>query len=314
LLEQRPLTALGEADIDLLMVEELHASPSFRSWFVDCSSDGEYACAEFVGAWRSVSTAIDESDFLMMFEATPSDSTVAFLVENKIRAEFQDRQPERYYERGLEGKNACWWNEFRTVLLAPQRYLDAHENESATFDFRISYEKILDWFAGQTDDSRYAFKAGVVAQALDPSTRVWNRVTDEITTDFFRSYEEICVRDFPALGLKRKPARSAQDYWMYFHNAEGVPKGIYIIHKCDRGFVDLTFQATGRDDLEQQCRKFLDEGMTIVQTGKSAVIRLVVAEIDHTRSFASQEASVVVGLEAAERLRRFCQTNEGRFS
>jgi hypothetical protein len=303
--EREVVSSLGEADIDLLLVEELHVSTEFASWFVDRVTGHELTSGEFIGAWRSVSTGLGESDVLLIFQNSPAASTVALLVENKIRAEFQDRQPERYYERGEEGKEAGWWDEFHTVLIAPQQYLDGAG--LAQFDHRLSYEVIRDWFDARSGDPRQAFKARILGRALDPRVHIWQRIPDEETTEFFQGYEKICNNQFPALGLKPKPERSTRDHWVYFRRASGLPDKVYIIHKCDRGFVDLTFSSLSQAELQARLGGNLDPDMAVVQTGKSGSVRLVVASLKHQGPFHGQAGEVLAGLEAAERLRAFAE-------
>ena len=309
-LERPAISALGEADIDLLLVEEFRVSPEFRSWLLKELSGGEFDIGEFQGSWRSVSTNLGESDIVVLFKDGASGSTIALLIENKIRAEFQDRQPERYYDRGEEGKNAGWWDDFCTALIAPQKYLDGIE--SRLFDNCVSYESIHDCFAFRSADPRQAFKAKVVKRALDPGVRLWQRVPDPVTTKFFAGYEVACLRDFPTLRLKEKPERSAQDCWVYFHQAKGFPKGVYIIHKCDRGFVDLTYPNRSERELTNAYQGMLGPDMNIVQTGKSAAVRLIVDPLDHRKSFEDERDKVIAGLKAVERLRNFAEDSTSR--
>jgi hypothetical protein len=303
--EREVISSLGEADIDLLLVEELHVSSEFASWFVDRIADRELAFGALVGAWRSVSTHRGETDVLLIFQNTTAASVVALLIENKIRAEFQDRQPERYYERGEDGLREGLWDEYRTVLIAPQGYLDGAK--LAKFDHRLSYELIRSWFDERSSDPRHAFKAKILGRALDARVHVWQRHPDEETTEFFQGYEEVCNREFPALGLRPKPERSASDHWVYFRWASGLPKTVYIIHKCDRGFVDLTFPSHTPSELEARLAGELEPDMAVIQTGKSSSVRLVVGSLDHQEPFDVQADDALAGIEAAERLRAFAE-------
>jgi hypothetical protein len=70
---------------------------------------------------------------------------LAVLVENKITAEAQPEQGERYRQRANVGKKAGSWDDARTCMVAPQKYLDA-STDAANYDARISYEDVASWF------------------------------------------------------------------------------------------------------------------------------------------------------------------------
>jgi hypothetical protein len=57
-----------------------------------------------------------------------------------------------------------------------------------------------------------------------------------------------------------------------------LPKGAYINHKSDRGFVDLTFPNTDAERLRSM-ESLLDSGMSVHQTYKSSAIRMVVQPV-----------------------------------
>jgi hypothetical protein len=298
-----PFLVVMESEIDLLLLEELRVSAAFRSWFVEEISAHELGCEALVGVWRSVITGLGESDLVLIFRPVGMDSAFALLIENKILAEFQERQAERYRERGEEGRQQRWWTDFRTCLVAPQRYLSSAKD--AGFDLRLSYEAIIRWFEQPPEDARRSFKAAAFRDAIERSAGQWQRIVDPVVTQFFQQYEGLCMSSFPRLALKGKPERSVQDTWIYFHRSEGVPKSLYMIHKCDRGYVDLTFQYWSQSALAIACAEKLEPNMLVVQTGKSAAIRIVVPKLECSKSFGDQAANVVATLTAAEQLRAF---------
>jgi hypothetical protein len=97
------LEAVTERDIDLLVLEELHVSPRFRSWFIasvvaDCPER-----VTFLDAWHSLSdTTIGESDLVLSFRDS-AQKAWTILIENKIDAPPQPDQAARYAERGRVG-------------------------------------------------------------------------------------------------------------------------------------------------------------------------------------------------------------------
>ena len=86
----------NECDIDLFLLEEIVASPSFLSWLL--SSIG-LPSGELVSVARSVHTETGESDIELIVRSQPQLTKV--LIENKIDAPLQPRQAERYRERAV---------------------------------------------------------------------------------------------------------------------------------------------------------------------------------------------------------------------
>ena len=89
---------VAERDIDLLLLEELHSSASFRSWMIAHVLGPGFGAVAFVGAWHSLTDpGLGESD-LVLLSKTPTGETIAILIENKIDAPPQPDQALRYRE------------------------------------------------------------------------------------------------------------------------------------------------------------------------------------------------------------------------
>ena len=86
--------------------------------------------------------------------------------------------------------------------------------------------------------------------------------------------------------------------------AAGVRRGKRVIHKWNLGCVDLEIPSRGKQVEEIRARNtaLLDADMIVEQTGKAAVVRLVVPQIDRLGSFDAQVEAVRAGLRAAKRL------------
>jgi len=91
------LASVAERDIDLLLMEEFHASKKFVKWF--CREVGLYGISP-ADAWHSVSDTDGESDLLV--RVLRDEQRIGILIENKIAAPEQDRQAERYHIRGIK--------------------------------------------------------------------------------------------------------------------------------------------------------------------------------------------------------------------
>ena len=95
--DRSPAAWLRERGIDLLICSEPWAEGSpLRTISAGRWNDGT---ATFDGAWVSHQDADGETDIVVSFISGPE--SLVLLVENKIYAEFQPDQPERYRQRGM---------------------------------------------------------------------------------------------------------------------------------------------------------------------------------------------------------------------
>jgi hypothetical protein len=116
------VASIAERDIDLLIMEELSVSTEFREWF-SSRVYGEPIYQSEIGVWHSVSDAqLGESDLVFLFEAL-DESRIAILIENKIDAQPQPEQGRRYRLRGNKGLKEGHWDQFKTCVVAPSKYL-----------------------------------------------------------------------------------------------------------------------------------------------------------------------------------------------
>jgi len=144
-----------ERDIDLVLVQLLPTSSEFRRWFakrLDLEAGSEL---EFLGVRQSVFTDNGESDVEVGFE-TRTGAHHAVLIENKIDASMQDRQAERYYERG-ENYLEDEWDAFSVCLVAPEGYVG--QKERREFGSIVTYEGLMDAIESLGHDGTEFFEA-----------------------------------------------------------------------------------------------------------------------------------------------------------
>jgi hypothetical protein len=276
-----PLEAVTERDIDLLFLEECHASVAFMRWLLERvwkqPSEGDI----FLDAKHSVTDPVlGESDVVVRFRSADS-KVVALLVENKIDAPPQPQQAERYRQRGEAGVQDGAWDVFRTVILAPDGYLKARA-EAARYDGSISYEDLRDWFdAGSGDDARRRYKAQVISLAIEQNRRGYSPKTDDRVTRFWAGYWLHASAEFPELGMAEPGPKPALSDWVEFRPV-GLPKDRHLYHKLENGFVDLQFDGSGdrADRVQAQNAPLLGKDLEVVKTGKSASLRAVVPVVD----------------------------------
>lgn len=156
------ISGVFERDIDLLLIEEFVASPTFLEWFLD--RIGVNVPVKLLLAEHSVKTPNGESDLELSIKYE-NVRNGKILIENKVDACFQETQPERYAARANLYRDSGNWNPVITVLVAPEAY--SGSAQTCGFDRRVSYEDILGWFQqDQPWSARTLYKMKLLNEAL----------------------------------------------------------------------------------------------------------------------------------------------------
>lgn len=287
-----------ERDIDLLLLEEFVASADFRSWFL--TKIGADTSAELVDARRSVKTVNGESDLEITLQGPAG--AVKVVIENKVDAAFQPNQPQRYIERAAEYKRSGKYQEVVTVIMAPDVYFGAAE-DNYEFDARVTYENVLNWFsAPERAGPRTDYKLTVLRAAIDRGRSGWQLIPHPNVGEFWRSYWQLAERIARKLAMP-VPKREipAGSHFIVFRPAH-LPASVKLKHKVAYGHVDLEFRDMGARlaELERLYGAALPPGARIERAANSAVVRLLVDPIDMTKAdFSASEAVIRKGIEAA---------------
>jgi hypothetical protein len=299
-----PLEAVIERDIDMLLLEEASVSEAFQiRLFLHALGSTKLSISR-VRAWHSISDAeLGESDLIVLGDLVP-DGKAALLVENKIDALPQPDQAARYQSRGEAGLSDGRWGSFRTVLVAPERYLK-NDREAGRYNVTLSYEVICDWLSQSgADEARMSHKVMLLRQAIEQNRRGYNPKMDEEVTRFFHEYWMLSLRLFPELNVEGPRPRTAQSTWISFR-----PEGISddnrkIWHKMGNGVVDLElpFLASEVPRLTAKFERLLPKDIRIVTTKKSSALRIKVPSLDPLKPLAEQEHEALVAMKAALRL------------
>lgn len=308
-----PFKFLRERDIDLLLVEEFYSSESFRNWFIENTIGTRLFPSRFCGVWHSVMHKTGESDLEVDFLDSDGKRLRA-LIENKINAEFQPKQALRYKERGEAYKNnegdnlfrsSC--DEFYTVVIAPEKYLNSH-SECNEFDFNLAYEKLHGWFGNAPGiGERGIFKQKMIEAAIEQQCQGYQPQFNEVATQNWQLYYQWVQEIAPELGMRNPIQSKTSGTFICVKPPKVFPKGLVIIHKTENRSVDLQFPRKAKTDREweafqEKFSSFLDSRMTIVKAGNSAAIRLSVSDIDITKDFNEQKGFVLEGILAAKEL------------
>jgi len=162
-LENRPYTtSIQERDIDLLFIQLIKTSAGFRRWV--CQQFFEEACLkELLSVSKSVETGNGESDIEIGIETEAGD-TLLLLVENKIDASLQNRQAERYHERGTRYVEKGICDAFAVGLIAPADYVNEEDREA--FGTIVTYESIIRCLNDLSHDAT-PFVSTLLEQAIE---------------------------------------------------------------------------------------------------------------------------------------------------
>lgn len=173
------LGAVFERDLDMALWIQLYADPTFLHRFV------QHAMGPGRKRWRFANLSASESrhgsgetDLLIVVERTSGHRT-ALLVEDKIKAPFQRRQAERYIERGECGRRAGEWDDYLTILVAPERYIT--RSVALCWQRTLTIEAAIGWMAD--DDSRHAMAISEILRRA-ASGKKSGRQEDPAATDF----------------------------------------------------------------------------------------------------------------------------------
>ncbi len=253
------IEAVHERDIDLLLMEEMYSSVEFQVWLANQVFQTDATTAvEFQGAWHSViDPALGESD-LIFIDMVGGDSQRAILMENKIDAPPQPDQAGRYRQRGEKGIEEGVWQEYRTLLVAPQQYLDSTANANQ-YDVQLSYEQIRDWFDSLVlSNSRMEYKSRLLNEAIEQNRRGYQPVPNEASTSFWHQYWAFVQTHYPALEMKKPGVVPRFSDWPVFRNQK-LGRGNKIVHKLYLGLVDLHLEGMGEkvDELRAMNRHLL---------------------------------------------------------
>jgi hypothetical protein len=299
----RYLASVEERDIDLLLMEEFQISDEFVSWFCDAL---ELRGAKPAGAWHSVSDTDGESDLLL--RVVVGEQRVGVLIENKINAPEQDRQAERYHIRGVRSRESGKFDDYVTVMCAPQRYLDALPSDSM-YHRRISYEAVAEWF-GRFEGRRAAWRRRIMMEAIEQGRRGYTMLVNEVSTAFHLQYWEYLQRKHPRIGMQRPTSKGSKSTWIIMKGPD-FPTGVKLHHKLDQQVIELGFERRRVEEVLTVRQEWPDD-VVVVQKGRTASLMIKVPKIDMNLGVAPQVVVIEEALKAAYRLMPFATLFSGR--
>jgi len=228
------LPRLYERDIDVLLQEELIFNQNVALTFAKAL--GLTHPLHVRDCRLSVVDQTGETDVFALFETGGQKGLL--LIENKIDAGFQPRQPERYRERAelfaVDGKldlNFC-------VLVAPKRYAPPSSASLQHFDAVISYEDIAAAISSESTE-RANHRAALLLRAVEQARSSYTMAPVPEVGDLWQRIFEIASREFPDLEMAAPSDKGSQSKWIIFK--ADLPAKITIDWKITSPSIELSF-------------------------------------------------------------------------
>lgn len=291
---------VSEHDMDLLFLEEFVCSKEFLTIF---TSQIGIKCERVISVYSSkTDVSLGESDITVIIES--NGEKIGLLIEDKIDAVAMPEQALRYNKRGQKGIEHGDYTRFFVFIIAPRKYL-SQNNEAQNYQYKVEYETILSYFES-INDARAPFKIKQIKQAIDKQKKGYQVEIDPLVTEFWNKYSEYQKTYYPELYfLYNGEAKGANATWTRFRT---VIDGVYMYHKTEFGYVDLTLDKCADKIIEierllsDSVGDFIKEGYTVHKTNKSAAIRLIVPILDLHKPFNQQKNNVEKGFAAVKKI------------
>ena len=301
-----------ERDIDLLLVEELRCNREFLNIFL--SRTGWPKNYNTIETYHSIYMYHGEVDVEAVL-TYPNGTHYALLIENKINADTQQDQSQRYTENAeLILKNESF-ADIKTFLVAPQKYIENHEKDPNIADFMdrtVSYEELIAFFDQPHNDERFCYKAELLRFALGKQQRKTVKVVDEKITAFWKEMRAHVKQYYPELVFVSKTdLKNSRDHWVDWYAPK--IKGAYIYWKADHGYIDVQVEKCGgrEKELQQRFQGKLLPGMELKKAGNSIVFRLKNERcwnLDFRKPFSENIQNVDHVLSVASMIYKFMDT------
>ncbi|MDW3118596.1 MAG: PD-(D/E)XK nuclease family protein [Roseovarius pacificus] len=332
------LSHATERDVDLLIVEELHASHNFALWISQQAGiDTPIVARDVKHSKRRTRSRREIDIFLELFHADGERS--ALLLENKLDAGEQPDQAESY--RAELDILADEYRSTAMVIVCPEGYSNHHHEFTNKFDAIVTYEAIHSFLLKQLAEVgndtvlRLGFRAELIDQAINKHRRGYVAIPDPIVGDFNAKYVDLLGNLAPEIypgSSMLKPADPRESTSMIFDQEKTlrlVSKDVRpsrFAHELGRGkarranYVAVTFPGWGaalpiiREQLEADILE-LGADLTAKKPTKtrpnpSLVLSIPTEPVDNQGDFTEQREALEDGIVVAEKLRRWLISNQ----
>lgn len=295
-----------ERTIDQLLEEEFLVNDNFANLFLNkCFANGIEKGFEVRATYRSARQKYsggDESDIIVLGEH--NKKTLALLIENKITADKQDRQPQRYIERGINGIKGELWDNFETCLIAPKSYLEA-KRENDYYHNYISYEEIIDILDASIDErKRKSFKINQFKTALAKKEKFVRASNIPEAVDFVSHLKDLSDKELPEFTFFTGPPNN-KVLWFYY-SKDTYPNGVTTILKKEAVTMEFkmpqcSYLITGNETIIKES----EYELLIAKSGKSCTIRKTIDPINALEPFDSQINNLESGVQYIKQMDDF---------
>lgn len=272
---------ISERDMDLMFVESITTDPEFCSLLIS-KTDLQKKSFHVISAELSKADSdLGESDITVVIDV--EGNKYGLLIEDKIDAIAMPEQHGRYIRRGEKGVKAGEYIDFRIFIFCPEKYYK-NNDEAKLYEHILTYEECKNYF-DRKGDSLSAFRSQQIEQAINKAKKPSAINVDERANTFLKQYISYQKENYPSLDLSTKEDKNG--WWTDYRTELG---SVYINHKIQEGFVDLTFpKASDKIDrakiIADWARQHKISDASVVKTKKSAMIRIHVPKIDIIRGF-----------------------------
>ena len=184
--EQQMINGVRESDVDLMLLLLIRTAPEFRNWLVQHAEVG-LGVEEFYGVKKSVSGSQGETDLAVGLKTSDGKRRL-ILIEDKIDADAQERQAERYFERGEAYMERGHWDSFHVFLIAPDHYPGEYEREN--YEVIIDLSEIIKSLDG-FDHIAKPIVTEVLQRAIEKRPSDDSVFTNKIATRFRRHQDRL---------------------------------------------------------------------------------------------------------------------------
>lgn len=294
-----------ERNMDLLFLEEFVSSPEFLKIFI---SKINITTAQVLEIEHSkVHSEFGESDMTVIIET--NGKRHGLLIEDKIDAIAMPEQYDRYVIRGNIGIENGDYESFDVFIVAPKKYLNEN-NEAQKYPNKVTYEECADYFRSRTD-VRSFYKLQQIEFAINKQRNSYQVIEHTAVTDFWNKYISYQQDHYPHLWLSTSGgSKGSRASWPRYRVHI---KGLYMLHKSEFGYVDLTFPNCGERTVELKSilEKHLGDlsklGASLQQTKKSAALRVIVPVLDFKQPFDEVADKVKTCFEGIEKLTKLAE-------
>lgn len=277
-----------ERDIDLLIIEEFIANENFARIFLGTVGiDSPYTIETVFHS--KTDAEFGESDIVFILKI--DEHLHALHIEDKIDAIAMPQQHDRYNLRAQKDISKGQYNTYSVLIVAPSKYL-AVNKEAHKYMYQVSYEQMREYFL-QKNDLRSKYKLALIDRAIFDQKNGYQYETNPYVVSFCSAMTQYQKEHYPGLPIGTKA------WWPEYPTLLEDTK---IVFKANKGFCDLQFGHTSAQDLFSRVKHELSEQMNVVQTGKSASVRIIVTPIQFETNFENNIPKVDEALAALTEL------------